>query len=129
MARGAWGAASLLTVLLLAPGCGPTDDTVKEQPMDTPPPSASSGVDPSEQARAAVDDLAARLQTDPAAIEVVAEEPVTWRDGSLGCARPGMSYTQAMVEGLRITLRVDGADHEYHSSGDRQPFWCKDPTQ
>ena len=74
-------------------------------------------------------DLAIRLGVDAATIEVVAEEAVTWRDGSLGCAKPGFAYTQALVDGSRITLRADGTDYEYHSGGSEPPFWCEKPTQ
>ncbi len=60
---------------------------------------------------------------------VVAVEAVTWRDGSLGCAKPGTMYTQALVEGQRITLAVGDEEYAYHSGGDRDPFLCEDPTQ
>lgn len=77
----------------------------------------------------AVADLAARLGVDAAEVEVVAVEQVTWRDGSRGCAEPGTMYTQALVEGTRITLRADGTDHEYHSGGGQRPVLCEDPTE
>ena len=32
---------------------------------------------------------------------------MTWTDGSLGCPQKGMSYTQALVEGELLLLRVD----------------------
>lgn len=38
-------------------------------------------------------------------------------------------YTQAIVEGARITLRVGGTDYEYHSGGSRPPTRCDRPTQ
>jgi hypothetical protein len=47
----------------------------------------------------------------------------------LGCAKPGTAYTQALVEGSRITLRADGAEHEYHQGGSEPPFRCADPTE
>ena len=55
-------------------------------------------------------------------------QEVTWRDGSLGCAKPDLLYTQALVDGSRITLRVAGTTYEYHSGGSR-PFLCKNPTE
>jgi hypothetical protein len=79
--------------------------------------------------RLAVDDLASSLGVDASEVEVVAAEDVTWRDGSRGCAQPGEMYTQALVEGARITLRVDGTDYEYHSGGSRPPTLCEDPTE
>jgi hypothetical protein len=40
-----------------------------------------------------------------------------------------MSYTQALVDGQRIVLEVDGARYEYHSGAHRPPFLCEDPSQ
>lgn len=99
--------------------------------MRTPSPSgeAAESSGPTGIAPAAVADLATRVKVDPASIEVVSDEAVTWTDGSLGCAKPGMMYTQAIVEGARITLRVDEVDYEYHSGGTGEPFWCEKPTQ
>lgn len=86
--------------------------------------------DPVETAlAAAVSDLATSLGVDESAVEVVSQEEVIWRDGSLGCAEPGMMYTQALVDGTRIVLRVDGVDHEYHAGGGRAPFRCHRPTE
>ena len=79
--------------------------------------------------RLAVEDLAALLGVDASAVEVLAVEEVTWRDGSRGCAKPGHAYTQALVEGARITLRVAGTDYEYHSGGPRPPALCEEPTE
>ncbi len=78
----------------------------------TPPPGADSVA-----ARKSVADLATSLEVDPTAVEVVSVEEVTWRNGSRGCAEPGMAYTQALIDGSRITLRVDGRTYEYHSGG------------
>ncbi len=70
-------------------------------------------------------DLALRLSLDPAQIEVVDAASVTWPDGSLGCPKPGMMYTQALVDGLRICLRVGEQVYAYHSGGERPPFLCE----
>jgi hypothetical protein len=58
----------------------------------------------------AVADLADQLGVDPTSIEVIVDEQVTWRNGSLGCPEPGMVYTQALVDGYRIVLRVSGVE-------------------
>lgn len=81
----------------------------------------------SPQTRAAVADLAARLNLPPDQIEVVSEEEVTWPDGSLGCPQPGMMYTMALVDGMRIVLRAQGRDYSYHSGGNSDPFLCAGP--
>ena len=75
----------------------------------------------------AVADLASRLGVDPASITVVLSQDVTWRDGSLGCPEPGMSYTQALVDGFRVILSADDTEYAYHSGRDQPPFFCADP--
>jgi hypothetical protein len=72
----------------------------------------------------AVDDLAGRLGAAPDDIEVVSAEEVTWPDGSLGCPQPGMSYTQALVEGSRAVLRYEDRVYVYHARDDDRPFLC-----
>lgn len=72
----------------------------------------------------AVADLAGRLGVEPSEIEVVMAERVTWPDGSLGCPEPGMSYTQALVEGSKVVLGHDGRVYLYHAGTDDQPFLC-----
>jgi len=76
----------------------------------------------------AVTDLSERLDIPAENIEVLLEENVTWRDGSLGCPKPDMMYTQALVEGVQIILRVDGKDYAYHSGSGRPPFYCENPV-
>lgn len=100
--------------------------------MDTSPsPSPSSSPSssaPTDVVRA-VEDLSAVLGVAPEEVEVVSAEEVTWRDGSRGCAEPDQMYTQALVDGLRITLRVAGQAYEYHSGGNRPPALCDEPTE
>ena len=60
----------------------------------------------------------------PDAIELVKAEAVTWPDGSLGCPRPGMGYTQALVPGYRIRLRAHGASLDYHASRNGRLVLC-----
>lgn len=76
----------------------------------------------------AVADLAGRLGIPDDEIVVVTEKNVTWRDGSLGCPKPGMMYTQALVEGTLIVLRADGRDYSYHSGAGKPPFYCENPV-
>ncbi|MFQ5522465.1 MAG: hypothetical protein ACE5F5_02660 [Acidimicrobiia bacterium] len=70
-------------------------------------------------------DLAERLGLEESAIEVVLAELVTWSDGSLGCPQPGMMYTQALVEGSRVVLQVEGRFYDYHAGTDGEPFLCE----
>ena len=82
----------------------------------------------SQQLTDAIQDLAGRLDVQSDDIKVIVEKNVTWRDGSLGCPRKGMMYTQALVEGALIVLRVDGRDYQYHSGQGRAPFYCENPV-
>ena len=118
---------------LLLTGCGddpappPTEETAVDEPT-TSEPAPVPGAD-TPDVRASVDDLASRLGVDAGDVTVVAVQEVTWSDGSKGCAKKGMMYTQSLIEGSRITLEVDGTSYEYHSGGGRGPFLCERPTQ
>lgn len=108
--------------------CG--DETARPEPEQegtTMPSEGTPGSD-SPAAREAVADLAGRLDVSEADVRVVSVEEVTWRDGSLGCAQEGMMYTQALVDGSRIVLEVEGETYEYHQ-GQGRVFWCEKPTQ
>ena len=65
---------------------------------------------------AARKDAAKRSGLAPAKLEVVSAESVTWPDGSLGCPRKGMLYTQSLVPGYRVKLRVGKEVWDYHAS-------------
>ena len=82
----------------------------------------------SQQLKDAIQDLSGRLSVSPDDIRVITEKNVTWRDGSLGCPQKGMMYTQALVPGTLIVLRVDDTEYEYHSGGGRAPFYCENPV-
>ncbi|WP_067435814.1 hypothetical protein [Nocardioides jensenii] len=138
-------AAAVLAVsgTLALGGCGTessgTDDTTAEDTMSestdpSDPVSASGSASSSapgqpQVAQDAVADLAATLGVADSEIDVVRVEPVTWRDGSIGCAQPGSMYTQALVEGQRVVLAADGQEYEYHAGGPRGVFHCENPTE
>jgi len=89
----------------------------------TPEPAIEPGTQPViAQAQA---DLARRLQVNADQITVLSAQSVTWPDGSLGCPRPGMSYTQVTVDGILIRLRAGNQVYEYHGGGGRPPFVCE----
>src|SRR5690606_42132521 len=71
----------------------------------------------------AVADLAAHLGGDPADVTVVSLEDVTWPDGSLGCPKPGTSYTMAQVPGARLVLAAQGREFSYHAG--REPVFVR----
>lgn len=103
------------------PTDAPTDTPTDEE---TPVPGADSRV-----VKRAIKDLAEREKVDASEIQVVAVEDVTWSDSSLGCAKPGKMYTQALVEGQRITLRIGDADFAYHAAAGKDAGYCAKPTQ
>lgn len=123
-------ACAVLVGFLVACGAPDRSPSSEETTVD-PSPSSSrpSGGDARPDVVPAVDDLATALGVDAGEVEVVSVEEVTWRDGSRGCAEPGMSYTQALVDGSRITLRAGGRTYEYHSGGGQPPARCDKPTE
>lgn len=136
---------SLLVMVLALVACGAADDDVQlpEQPapdldagedditVDEPDPTGPDGTEPELAAvvDAAVAELADELGIDPADVEVVVAEPVTWSDGSLGCPEPGMMYTQAVVDGYRVLLRAGDVEVAFHAGEGRVPLRCEEPRE
>lgn len=72
---------------------------------------------------AIVDDLSARgVSGEPA---LVSAEAVTWPSSALGCPAPGRSYAQAIVEGMRIVVEVDGTTYDYRFGRSDTPMLCE----
>ena len=117
------------------PGIDPVEDpdTTEDRDADTGDDLGDESQEGSDVDRdrpevaSAVSDAAERTGTDPADIEVVAFEQVTWSDGAMGCPEPGQMYTQALVEGYRVLVTVDGAELTYHGAEGDAPFLCEDP--
>jgi hypothetical protein len=108
---------------LLAAGCQKAQESGQVEPGPGP------GPDSSQQVKDATRDLADRLGVPGSEIVLAREEAVTWRNGSLGCPKEGMMYTQALVEGTLIVLQVDGKTYQYHSGKGRPPFYCENPRE
>jgi hypothetical protein len=71
-------------------------------------------------------DLVERLGSLPANLVVVSSEAIVWSDGSLGCPEPGVSYTQAMVDGYRVVLQSGETTYDYHiGSLSSKPVLCE----
>ena len=105
-------------------------------PVDTGPPQGSTDtvyeqgdIDPGLQPfiTMAVDDLAARLDIDPAEITPLSGVLVVWPDSALGCPQPGMQYAQVPVDGSVIELGAGGRVYRYHTGGSTTPFLCDQP--
>jgi hypothetical protein len=73
----------------------------------------------------AVHELAQRLGVEPSTVQIVTYEERVWRDGSIGCPQPGMMYTQALVPGYLIQLRLGDETFNYHGANGRDPFLCE----
>lgn len=136
---------SVLAVGALAlAGCGasgdPADTTLaeattnSEQTTTTPPtlestvpeiPPSNPDSAPETVVDRAVLDLVTRTNVSPDAVTVVVAESKTWPDGSLGCPQPGLSYTQALVDGSRVLLEAEGRLYAYHAGSDGEPFLCE----
>lgn len=69
-------------------------------------------------------DLSERLNVPVDSIKLSGSRRVNWRSGALGCPKPGMSYTEALVPGVQILLQVNNMIHAYHSKFDGEPFYC-----
>ena len=71
---------------------------------------------------ALVADLAGRGVTHTP--ELVSPGAVTFSDSSLGCALPGQSYTQALVDGLRVVVTAGGQTYDYRFGTGDAPKLC-----
>lgn len=111
--------AAVLVLLLAGCAAGGT-------PMSTPnAPSPSAGHGDVSEARwnAILADLEGRgVATDD--VELVSAEQVTWNDGSLGCPKPGQSYMQVIVDGMRVIVRADGKEYDYRFGTSDAPKLC-----
>lgn len=102
-------------------------DNVDQAPkteLGEPMSNKKQSLDPDEQVLAARQELAERLGIDLSAIMIDTARRVHWANGAVGCPEPGMAYSQAIVPGVLILLRVNGEVHRYHAGRGRQPFYC-----
>jgi hypothetical protein len=76
------------------------------------------------QIAASKKDLAQRLDVPPESVVLSGAQQVTWRSSALGCPKPGMNYTEALVRGSVIYLQVDNVIHAYHAKFAGKPFYC-----
>lgn len=50
-------------------------------------------------------------------VTVVSAESITFPDGSLGCAVPGMTYIQIQLDGYKIVAEAAGKTYDYRGTG------------
>ncbi|MCA1735321.1 MAG: hypothetical protein LC739_04175 [Actinobacteria bacterium] len=130
----------LMAVGLILISCGDpvlTDATEPSEPTSTtsgtrpafetmPPLTTLGGVPgdlPASHWAAILADLSSReVATNGVALIEALE--VTWNDGALGCPQPGVAYTQALVDGMKVTVEADGTRYTYHFGANGPPILC-----
>ena len=83
-----------------------------------------TGIPTDQQIKDATRDLATRIGVASDAIVVREARSVQWPSGALGCPKPGMSYTQAIVPGVRLLLEAKGKVYHYHGRNGGKLFYC-----
>lgn len=78
--------------------------------------------------QAAIQDYAERMDVPVEEVKVAGYADVTWSSGALGCPKPGMMYTQALVPGHQLVLSVDGKLASYHAADDKPFTYCANPV-
>ena len=101
--------------------------STKRMPEHVSPDSPTNimGEVPESVLQAVKKDLASRMEISFSDIIVIMAEALIWNDGSLGCARPGQVYTQALVPGYRIILEHAGKRYDYRASERAYFFLCE----
>jgi hypothetical protein len=92
---------------------GPGPPMPLPERVPEPEPASVNGEVPEKVLDTVRADLGKRTGANPGAMRVVRAEAVVFGDGSLGCGRPGQSYTQATVQGYRVVLAVEGKEYDY----------------
>jgi hypothetical protein len=60
----------------------------------------------------------------PLDVVIVSAEPQTWNDGSLGCPKPGLAYTQSIVEGYHVVVTAGDRTLDYRFGHGDDPVLC-----
>ena len=136
-----------LALALLTASCSAADEksdvhtkekpqlaVAKDQPKatDIKPAESSTPIDRmkkmgrEEQVLFARTDLASRLNIGIDEVQLSGMTSVMWRSGAMGCPQEGKQYTDALVPGLLIMLRVGNKAHRYHGIPAGEPFFCPD---
>jgi hypothetical protein len=118
--------AAATSTLLLA-GCTTGGNMANPGGTPTQPsvtPSATNADVPPKRWAAIISDLSARgVPTDSVAL--VSSRSMTWNDGSLGCPKPGQSYTQSLVPGMQVVVTVGALSYDYRFGRSDNPVLCQ----
>ncbi len=129
-----WHTALLLTMTTLLASCAGSSSEPAADPV-TSSDAVATSAEADERANrpgvaAAMADLAERNAVDPGEVTITSLEQVTWADGSLGCPKPGMQYSQALVDGQRLILALASDPTQsfaYHAGSRRVFSFCESP--
>jgi hypothetical protein len=114
-----------VTTISTATTDGAEPTTTEVSPLETVPRTDADLLALAKQARS---DLAGHLDVSEDEIAITGASSVVWNDGSIGCPEPGMSYTQSLVDGARVTLLHGDVSYTYHQGGDGL-FLCEEPAE
>ena len=126
----------LLTVSLAActadtpaePGDPGTEESPTGLPIATAPtevPSTTDTVDPPKTHMEAIRaDLDGRGVSGSDATLVEAHRK-TWDTGALGCPAPGVNYTEALVDGWQVVVKVGDKTYDYRFGSSSSPKLCE----
>ena len=104
------------------------EKTMPKIPERVPPTEANppvTGEVPASLLDSILKDLAERTGTALENIAVIQAQATVWNDGSLGCPKPGVRYTQALVNGYRVVLEVEGEQYDYRAGDSGYFFLCE----
>lgn len=103
-----------------------TGRTPATVPQTTIPPTTGEG--PSSLVDQIIADAAERGGVADSEVTVIRSESVVWNDGSLGCPKPGVAYTQALVDGYWIVVVAAGTEYDYRATSRGSFKLCEMPT-
>ena len=98
------------------------DNTVSNEPS----PGSTTSL-PDSILSAVRSDVAARSGLAADAIRLVSARAMRWNDGSMGCAQPGQSYIQTLVDGYQVILEAAGRQYDYRTNARGGFVLCEQP--
>lgn len=104
------------------------DEIMTKEPEPVPPTEKIPpiiGEVPAEILDPIIKELAGTTGTPTTDIIVIRAQEVVWNDGSLGCSKPGVLYTQAEVDAYWIVLEVAGKKFDYRATNAGYFFLCE----
>lgn len=104
------------------PSARPPFQTTTPGPVSSAAPTGTPTDVPAAKWDALAADLAGRGVSESP--ELLSAEAVTFSDSSLGCPTPGQSYTQALVDGMRVVVTAGGETYDYRFGTGDDPLLC-----